>query len=145
MAMPRRYLLLLMVLMLPAAPLLAQETTGQITGRIVDGQGLAVPGATVTVTGPQGSKTTTSDSDGRFSVPFLTPGTYAVHAELQGFKGFEQKDVRVVLGQTADIPIAMQVGGVTEVVNITASAPVIDTTSTTTGAVLSSELLENVP
>jgi hypothetical protein len=140
-----RHLLLLMVLMLSAKPLLAQETTGQITGRIVDGQGLAVPGATVTVTGSQGSKAAISDSDGRFSVPFLTPGAYVVHAELQGFKAFEQKDVRVVLGQTAEIPIAMQLGGVTEVVNITASAPVIDTTSTTAGAVLSSELLENVP
>jgi len=131
--------------MLSAAPLVAQETTGQISGRIVDTQGLAVPGATVTVTGPQGTKTVATNGEGRFSVPFLTPGVYTIRAELQGFKAFEQKDVRVVLGQTADVPIAMQVGGVTEVVNITASAPVIDTTSTTAGAVLSSELLENVP
>ena len=140
-----RHLLLLLVLMLSAAPLLAQETTGQISGRIVDSQGLAVPGATVTVIGPQGTKTVATNGDGRFSLPFLTPGVYTIRAELQGFKAFEQKDVRVVLGQTADIPIAMQLGGVTEVVNITASAPVIDTTSTTAGAVLSSELLENVP
>src|SRR5215831_15421206 len=137
--------LLLLALMFSAAPLLAQETTGQISGRILDNQGLPVPGATVTVTGPQGTKTIASDADGRFSVPFLTPGVYAVRAELQGFKTFEQKDIRVVLGQTVDIPIAMQLGGVTELVNVTGAASVIDTTSTTAGAVLSSELLENVP
>jgi len=137
--------LLLLALMFSAAPLLAQETTGQISGRILDNQGLPVPGATVTVTGPQGTKTIASDADGRFSVPFLTPGSYSVRAELQGFKAFEQKDIRVVLGQTVDIPIAMQIGGVTELVNVTGAASVIDTTSTTAGAVLSSELLENVP
>ena len=65
---------------------IAQGTTGTINGRIVDSQGLAVPGVTVTVTGPQGMRTAVTDSDGRFNVPFLTPGTYAVHAELQGFK-----------------------------------------------------------
>jgi hypothetical protein len=99
----------------------------------------------VTVTGPQGTKSTTSDSVGRFSVPFLTPGVYEIRAELQGFKAFEQKDIRVVLGQTVDIPITMQLGGVTEVVNVSAPAPVIDTTSTTAGAVLSSELFESIP
>jgi hypothetical protein len=145
MEMRGRHFLLALALVLFAMPLLAQETTGQITGRILDNQGLPVPGATVTVAGPQGTKTIASDADGRFSVPFLTPGLYSVRAELQGFKTFEQKDIRVVLGQTVEIPIAMQLGGVTEVVNVNGAAPVIDTTSTTAGAVLSSELLENVP
>src|SRR5882672_6346181 len=74
-----------------AIPAFAQETTGTIKGRIVDAQGLAVPGATVTVTGPQGAKTTVTDAEGRFNFPFLTPGVYAVRAELQGFKAVEQK------------------------------------------------------
>ena len=65
----------------------------------MDPQGLGVPGVTVTATGPQGAKTTVSDGDGRFTIPFLTPGTYAVRAELQGFKTVEQKDVTVSLGQ----------------------------------------------
>ena len=71
----------------------AQETTGAIKGRIVDAQGLAVPGANVTVTGPQGAKTVVTDAEGRFSVPFLTPGAYVVRAELPGFKAVEQKNV----------------------------------------------------
>ena len=63
----------------------AQDTTGTISRRIVDAQGLALPGATVTVTGSQGIKTGVSDNEGRFTVPFLTPGAYAVRVELQGF------------------------------------------------------------
>ena len=61
----------------------AQETTGTLTGKLVDTQGLAVPGATVTVTGQQGSKSFVSDEEGRFSAPFLTPGNYDVRAELR--------------------------------------------------------------
>ena len=71
----------------------AQETTGTLTGKLTDTQGLAVPGATVTVTGPQGAKSFVTDADGTFRVPFLTPGTYDVRAELQGFKTVEQKAV----------------------------------------------------
>jgi hypothetical protein len=56
----------------------AQETTGTLQGRIVDTQGLAVPGATVTALGPQGTKTTVSTEEGRFSIPFLVPGSYVV-------------------------------------------------------------------
>src|SRR6266850_3495705 len=94
----------------------AQETTGTISGRIVDAQGLAVPGATVTVSGPQGSKTVSTDAEGRYAVPFLTPGTYSVRAELEGFKAAERKDIVVALGQSVDIPVTLQVGALSETV-----------------------------
>ena len=136
---------LLALLIVNAWPAFAQETTGTIKGRIVDAQGLAVPGATVTVTGTQGAKTTVTDSEGRFSVPFLTPGIYAVRGELQGFKSVEQKDVSVSLGQAVDLPLKMEVGGLAETVQVTASTPVVDTGTTTSGAVLSSDMLKDVP
>ena len=88
----------------------AQETTGSIAGRVSDPQGLAVPGATVTVTGARGAQTFTADAEGRFNAPFLTPGTYTVRAELQGFKAIEQKNVVVRLGQRVDLPITMAGG-----------------------------------
>ncbi|HVZ23588.1 MAG TPA: TonB-dependent receptor [Vicinamibacterales bacterium] len=123
----------------------AQETTGTISGRIVDSQGLPVPGVTVTAAGPQGSRTSVSDADGRYSIPFATPGSYDVRAELQGFKTAQQKGVNVSLGQTASVNLTMTVGGVTETVEVTAGAPVVDTTSTTTGAVLGSDELARIP
>ena len=123
----------------------AQETTGTLAGRLADAQGLVVPGATVTVTGPQGAKNFVSDAEGRFSAPFLTPGQYDVRAELQGFKAVDVKGVTVSLGQTTEISLKMEVGGLTETVSVVSSAAVVDTSSTTTGAVLSSDLFEKIP
>src|SRR5271169_1382841 len=94
----RTTIALLVILLASTGISLAQETTGSIQGRVVDSQALAVPGATVTATGTQGSKTSTTDSDGRYKIPFLTPGVYSVRSELQGFKTSEQKDVTVGLG-----------------------------------------------
>lgn len=123
----------------------AQETTGTISGRIVDPQGLAVPGATVTITGAQGSRTVVTDVEGRFNAPFLTPGLYTVRAELQGFRAVEQRNIMVSLGQTVTLSFQMQVGGLTETVEVQADAPIVDTSSATTGAILNSELFERVP
>jgi hypothetical protein len=123
----------------------AQVTTGTLIGRLQDSQGLALPGVTVTATGPQGAKSAVSDADGTYRVPFLTPGTYDVKAELQGFKTVEQKGATVSLGQTTTVNLELEVGGLTEVVQVTGTTAVVDTTSTTTGAVMSAELLQRVP
>jgi outer membrane receptor protein involved in Fe transport len=123
----------------------AQETSGTLAGKLVDSQGLAVPGATVTVTGPQGAKSFITDAEGRFHVPFLTPGTYDVRAELQGFKATETKGVAVSLGSTTEVSLKMEVGGLTETVEVVAAQTIVDTRSTTTGAVLGSDLLSRVP
>src|SRR5687767_6906465 len=92
----------------------AQETTGSLQGQITDQQGLAVPGATVTITGPQGARTFTTDGEGRYLAPFLAPGTYTVRAELQGFKASEQADVVVALAQRREVNIRLETGGLTE-------------------------------
>jgi outer membrane receptor protein involved in Fe transport len=124
----------------------AQETTtGSIEGRVMDAQGLAVPGATVTVTSAQGTKTFTTDAEGRYFAPFLTPGNYTVRVELQGFRPLEQKNVLVRLGQRVDLPLSMQVGGLTETVEVTGTSPTVDTSTTTIGATLANELLTRVP
>jgi outer membrane receptor protein involved in Fe transport len=129
-----------------ASAVAAQETTtGSIGGRIVDAQGLAVPGATVTIISPQGERTFTSDADGRFFAPFLTPGQYEIKVELQGFRSIDRKDIALQVSQRLDLPLTMTVGGVTETVQVSAETPVIDTSTTTTGATLDSELLSRVP
>jgi len=111
----------------------------------VDAQGLAVPGASVTITGPQGTRTVATDADGRFSIPFLVPGNYDVKAELQGFKTIDQKAVAVRLGQTQNLQLKMEVGGLTETVEVTGAAPIVDTRTTTIGANLNSDELTAIP
>lgn len=135
----------LVLLLVAASGAAAQETTGRIEGRIADAQDLALPGATVTVTGPQGERSVTTNSEGRFSVPFLTPGEYAVKAELQGFKVVEQKNVLVRLGLATQVALALEVGGIAETVEVTGGSTVVDTSSTTVGANLDSSLFQQVP
>ena len=141
-----RHLAVLLALSLAtAATVTAQATTGTIQGRVTDQQGLGVPGVTVTVTGPQGAKSFVTDESGRFNVPFLVPGTYTVRGELSGFKAVERKDVNVGLGQTVDLPVQMQVGGVSETVEVTGASPVVDTRTTTVGGVLDPTTLQHLP
>jgi outer membrane receptor protein involved in Fe transport len=128
-----------------AATVAAQETTGTIAGRIVDSQGLPMPAVTVTVTGVQGSRSVPSDAHGQFTVPFLPPGTYALRAELQGFKTVQRANLIVALGKTTDVPLTLEVGPVTETVQVVAAPPVVDLTSTTTGANISSDTMQQVP
>jgi len=124
----------------------AQETTtGSISGRVIDAQGLPVPGASVTVTTPQGTRDFTSDSDGRFFAPFLTPGVYEITVALSGFRTLDRKDIEVRLGQRVELPLTLQLGNVSETVHVTGGAPVVDASSTTAGAVLDSEGLSRIP
>jgi hypothetical protein len=123
----------------------AQEITGSIGGQVVDAQGLAVPGASVTITGTQGVRTIATDGEGRFAAPFLTPGLYTIRVELQGFKASEQKDIQVSLGGRREVNVKLEAGGLTETVQVTGATPLIDTSSTTTGAVLDTAALSNIP
>jgi outer membrane receptor protein involved in Fe transport len=124
----------------------AQEaTTGTIAGQVTDQQSLALPGVTVTVQSAQGEKTFTTDEQGRFTAPFLTPGVYTVRVELQGFKPAEQRNIEVRLGQTAPVNLRMSVGGVTETVEVTGTRAVIDPTSTAVGANIDSSMLAKIP
>lgn len=123
----------------------AQVITGTIAGSVVDAQELAIPGATVTVTGPQGARTTVTDGEGRFSIPFLTLGAYTVRAELSGFRTAEQPAVTVGIGQTVNISFVMEVGGLTEVVEVRAASAIVDIRTTTVGGVLDAETLRHLP
>src|SRR6185436_18196373 len=91
----------------------AQETTsGSIAGQGMDAQGAPVPGATVSVTSGQGTKTFVTDANGRFYAPFLTPGKYGVKVSLAGFQSVEQKNIDVRLGTRLELPFTLKVGGV---------------------------------
>lgn len=133
------------VSLLVCRPAAAQETTGTISGRAVDTQGLILPGVTVTATGPQGVKTTVTDGEGRFTLAFLTPGSYTVHADLQGFTSVDRPDVVVHVGQNVDVALTMKVGALEETVQVVAPAASVDTASATIGANLDSATLSRLP
>ena len=143
--MQRHVGLLAVVLIGWASIALAQETTGTLTGRIIDAQQLPIPGVTVTVAGPQGTQEITTDAEGRFRVPFLTPGIHTLRATLAGFTTIEQPNVSIRLGQTVDLPLTMAVAGITQTVDVRTAAPLVDLSNTTAGTNLTAELLQSVP
>ena len=126
-------------------PAAAQDTTGTISGRVADSQGLVLPGATVSAKGPQGIKTTVTDAEGRFTLAFLIPGAYVIQVELDGFSPVRRADVQVRLGQTVEIPLTMQVGGVEETIEVVHTTPTVDTSDTTVGSSLDSDTLSRLP
>src|SRR3972149_1192276 len=143
----KRSLIWLAILVLAGAGLAsAQETTtGTIFGRVADEQGGVIPGATVTVSSAQGEKVANTDGNGRYNVPFLTPGTYSMRVELAGFAPAVREGVIVHLGQRTELVFTLRVGTVAETITVTETSPVVDTTTTTVGGTLDSDVLERIP
>src|SRR5688572_25024860 len=104
---------MLLALTLPAA---AQQTTGNITGRVLDDQGAAVPGATVTASNPQTGfvRTDVSDSEGIYRLNALPVGSYDVVTELQGFTRVEQKGLVVNVGQNIELNPSLKLAQIAE-------------------------------
>src|SRR3954453_16469514 len=113
------------LVLLACASAFAQQTTGSITGRVLDQQGAAIPGATVTAkSGSTGfTRSEVSDVSGVYRLNALPVGNYDVTAELQGFSTIAQKDIVVNVGQTVTLDFAMKVAALAETVNVTGSTP----------------------
>jgi hypothetical protein len=118
---------------------------GNLSGVIMDSTGAVVAGAKVTATGPTGSKSVTSEQDGRFSIPSLTPGTYSLKVEKAGFRAADAKGIEIVINRTSSVSIGLQPGSTSEVVEVSAAAITVDTTSTAVGSNLSDQFYNAVP
>ena len=146
--MVRRSLWVLTILaLLGSVTLLAQETSvkGNLAGVVQDSTGAVVPGAKVTLTGPTGSTTVNTESDGRFRFPTLIPGTYTLRVEKEGFRAAILKAVNVETNKTSSVAMTLVPGIATETVEVSASAVTIDTRSTTVGANLSDNFYQSIP
>ena len=132
---------------LAGSPAAAQQTTGNIQGRIVDAQKAAVPGVTVTAknTATGYSRSEVSDAEGLYRLSGLPVGTYDVHAELSGFSAYDRKAVVVNVGQTLDLNVELNVAGVSESVRVTAELPLVSTNSSSVGGVVDTSKIESLP
>ena len=137
-------LLLLVTAVFPASGG-AQTQTGTIEGKVADDQGAVLPGATLTLTGVTGTQTTVTGPLGDYRFVGVAPGTYALKAELTGFLTQEVASVAVGLGKTAGVDFTLKIGGLTEQVDVRATASVVDVKSSSTDTNLSAELLTRLP
>lgn len=125
----------------------AQQTTGNISGRVIDAQGAAVPGATVTGRNNQTGfvRTDVADAEGVYRLTALPVGIYDIAAELQGFSRYESKGLILNVGQTLAIDIPLRVASLSETVTVTGETPLIETTSSSVGGVVDVSRIENMP
>ncbi len=128
-------------------PLLAQQGTSSIRGRVVAAQGDALPGVTVVVKNEQTGmyRETVSDKDGIYVISGVTPGSYELTAELSGFNTYRRHDIRLEVGKAVTLDVPMKIGAVAEEVTVTAAAPLVDVTSKEVGGNITSKELVELP
>jgi hypothetical protein len=130
-----------------ASALLAQRDLATLVGTVTDPSGAVIANAKVTVTETSTNEvyTLTTNSAGEFIRPALKPSTYTISVTAPGFKKAEQKDIELRPGERTGINIALTVGDIGQTVEVTASAPLLQTESTQVGAALDSKQVTEVP
>lgn len=146
--MPRtRLLCILTLLALTATAGWSQVVSATILGTVTDASGAVVPNAKMTVTETQtGVKhTATTNGSGNYDVPNLPPGEYSVTAEATGFKTETRNNVTLLVNTNTRVDVQLQTGAVTETVEVTGAAPLLQTDSASTGDKLRTQMVQDLP
>ena len=124
-----------------------QSERGSITGVVTDTTKAAVPGVSVKVVNAATNVTTnlTTSESGTYSATNLPPGVYKVEAALQGFKSANIDGVRVTAGGSTRVDVTMDLGSMTESVNVVADQTAIQTENAKVATNVSNELIDELP
>ena len=125
----------------------AQVNTASLTGQVTDTAGAVIPNASVTVKNKAtaAERSTTTDSSGYYTFASLPVGIYSVTIELQGFKRAVHEAVSLEIGQKARLDTLLEVGAVSESVIVATSPPLLTTQEATTGGVIESRMISDLP
>ncbi len=137
---------LLAVALLFSLPASAQ-TFGEITGTVTDTTGAVIAGAKVTVTNEATNvaRQVETNEVGAYDVPFLNPGVYTIQAETEGFKAARVAGRILEVGAVQQVNLAMEIGVVTEVVEVQAGAQMLNTRDTALGQVIDQQRIVDLP
>ncbi|HEX5483935.1 MAG TPA: carboxypeptidase-like regulatory domain-containing protein, partial [Terriglobia bacterium] len=137
----------LFLLMIPAGQLAAQEYRASLTGQVTDPSGAVIPHAKVTavMNSTHQSYTATTTGAGVYFINYVLPGTYTITVEAQGFKTAVQENVLILAAQSRGVNFTLQVGSATQAVTVTATPPLIETSSGSGGTVLQARQVANLP
>jgi hypothetical protein len=133
--------------MLTSSPALAQSTAGSISGTVTDASGSAIPAAQVTLTSlaTSATQTVTTGGDGLYSFVNLNPGDYRLEVQKDGFKHYKREPVSIEVQQAFRIDPALEVGAVTQTVEVTGETPLLTPTSTSLGQVIDEKQVAETP
>ena len=125
----------------------AQQGTSDLTGRVVDAQGGALPGVAVVIRHQESGlfREITTGGDGAFHFSAMTPGVYEISAELAGFRKYVTRDWQLVVGRTTPVTITLEVGAVAETVTVTGESPLVDISSQEIGGTVSAKEFVEIP
>jgi hypothetical protein len=123
------------------------QTFGEITGQVVDASGASVPGAAVTLTNVNTSanRSTISNDTGIYTFPSVPPGTYHVKTEHTGFKTAVVANVEVQVQQTVRLDFTLQLGQVSDSVEVTAAADMLQAENLAVGTVVDNKGITELP
>lgn len=123
------------------------QTNGTIVGTVTDSVGAALPNVSIsaTNTATNAVRTVTTDSEGNYTFSNLPIGNYQVAAELSGFKRSVLNPIQLVVNQTARLDIQLETGNISEEVNVEASAPLIESETSTVGQVITNKTIVELP
>jgi hypothetical protein len=147
----RRSLALTAILLLSSvaltAPSAAQENRATIVGTVTDPQGNALPNATIKATNTETNTTTatTSNESGLYTLPFLPAGRYQITISANGLKTAVRDGVELRVGDRTQLDFSMEVGAVTETVNVTAQAPLLENATASRGQVIDEAKVRDLP
>jgi len=124
-----------------------QVSTGTISGVVRDGTGAVVPGAMVRVINIEIgiARTLSTDAQGRYTAPNLNVGNYEVQAEASGFRVEIRRGIQLTVGRQAVVDFALQVGSVTESVEVTGEAPLVETTTSSLSNLVDDRTMRDLP
>ena len=134
-------------LLASAAPLVAQSTTGSIQGLVKDNQDAVVPGATVTIRNVKTNavRSANTDANGAYRFLGLPVGSYELTAELAGFSKYVRDGITVSLNQDAVVEIKIQPASISESIQVTADAPLLNTTTPEVGVRFDTTRVSELP
>jgi hypothetical protein len=140
--------LILIVSLLTATRSPAQSASGgDFEGTIRDSTGAVLPGASLVLTNVETGveRTSVAGDNGRYRIPSVPAGEYALAVSLEGFTTVQRTGLTLEVGQVLTVDIELPVGGVTQEVTVTAAAPIVERGRTQGGAVVSRTEIENLP
>ena len=125
----------------------AQQSTGTISGTVSDQQGAVIPGAQVEVrnAGTNAVFATSSNENGYYVAPGMAVGEYEISVESDGFRRSVRSGVTLQVGRNAEVNVILEIGQVTEVVEVVGEAPLVDTGGATIGEVIERKRVSDLP
>jgi hypothetical protein len=143
------FLFTLIFLLWSAAPEARAQAVGggQIQGTVTDTTGAAVPGATVEAVQQESGlkRVVTSGSDGGYNLPNLPVGPYQLSATKAAFNTYRQSGIVIQVGNNLQIPLVLQVGGITQTVQVNADASMVQTEDQSVSQVIDPQRIVDIP